>query len=129
MKTTFTKMFFGKWQIGICLFFLASIALGQAVPEYMYFKFDAPGNQTNFASAPVGLNPATLTGMTIGGTGQFGTAMIGDNIYLDGVNTGWATNLPATGWTISMWLNNMPSNTNLNYLFGDVNAASCRLRW
>ncbi len=105
---------------------MGSCLLAQNVPEYMYFKFDAAGNQQNYASAPVGNNPATLTGLTIGGTGQFGTAMIGDNVYLDGLNTGWATSMPAGGWTISMWLNNLPNNTNLNYLFGDVNATSFR---
>ncbi len=124
-----TKVTYSSVAMRIMIFLFAIIGSGilaQNVPEYMYFKFDAPGNQVNSASAPVGNNPATLTGMTIGGTGQFGTAMIGDNIYLDGVNTGWATSMPATGWTISMWLNNLPSNTNLNYLFGDVNATSFR---
>ncbi len=112
------------------IFLLALISSGilaQGVPEYMYFKFDAAGNQTNYASSPVGNNPATLTGFTIGGTGQFGTAMIGDGVVLDGLNTGWATNLPATGWTISMWLNNLlMADNSPDYLFGDVNASSFR---
>jgi large repetitive protein len=126
MRTQFYSLWVVRKALILLFAIIGSGILAQNVPEYMYFKFDAPGNQTNFASAPVGNNPATLTGLTIGGAGQFGTAMIGDNVYLDGLNTGWATNMPATGWTISMWLNNMPSNTNLNYLFGDVNATSFR---
>ena len=98
----------------------------QSVPELMYYKFNTSGNQQNYASSAVGNNPATLTGLTIGSTGQFGAALIGNNVYLDGLNTNWATSLPSTGWTISMWLNNMPSNTTLNYLWGDMNASSFR---
>jgi hypothetical protein len=126
MRTTTLFSFLARMAMVFLFAIICSGILAQNIPEYMYFKFDATGNQINSASSPVGNNPATLTGMTIGGTGQFGTAMIGDNIYLDGVNTGWATSMPAAGWTISMWLNNLPSNTNLNYLFGDVNATSFR---
>ena len=112
------------------IFFFALISSGilaQGVPEYMYFKFDAAGNQQNYASAPVGTNPATLTGLTIGGTGQFGTALVGNYTANNYLNTGWATNLPSTGWTISVWLNNISSgNSNPNYLFGDINANSFR---
>ena len=67
---------------------ISSGILAQGVPEYMYFKFDAAGNQTNFASAPVGNNPAILTGLTIGGTGQFGTALQGNYTANNLLNTG-----------------------------------------
>jgi phosphodiesterase/alkaline phosphatase D-like protein len=127
MRTQSTFLLMGKRAMIFLLALISSGILAQGVPEYMYFKFDATGNQQNFASAPVGNNPATLTGLTIGGTGQFGTAMIGDGVVLDGLNTSWATNLPLAGWTISMWLNNMSlADGNPDYLFGDVNAASFR---
>ncbi|TSA27511.1 MAG: hypothetical protein D4R67_05860 [Bacteroidetes bacterium] len=130
MKTTFTKLFSGRWQLFICLFFLVSFAFGQNVPEYMYYKFDAPGNQTNYASAPVGNNPATLDGLTIGSTGEFGTALIGNGLTSSSnrLNTGWATNLPSTGWTISFWVNNLSQvySSAAIYYFGDINAGSFR---
>src|SRR5215213_629910 len=49
------------------------------LPELMYYTFDNPGGATvlNQASAPVGSNPARVRGQTIGGSGQFGSALIG----------------------------------------------------
>ena len=86
------------------LVLITSGLLAQAVPEYMYYKFDAAGNQQNYASSPVGTQPAVLTGLTIGGTGQFGTALQGNGgaSSTNRLNTGWATNLLSTGWTISI---------------------------
>ena len=100
-------------------------------PELMYFKFDAAGNQTNSAFSPVGNNPATLDGQTIGSAGQFGTALIGNSglSQTNRLNTGWATNLPSTGWTISFWVNNLLPNPPLglpNYLFGDASISGLR---
>jgi len=127
MKTNFTKLLAGRWQILICLLLFTSWATGQNVPEWMYFKFDAAGSQTNYASAPVGTNPAPVTGLTIGGTGQFGTALVGNYVANNYMSTGWVTNLPNTGWTISMWVNNISNgNGSPNYLFGDINATSFR---
>jgi hypothetical protein len=127
MKTKFTNIFRGRGIIFLIFMLSCSGIIAQNVPEYMYFKFDASGNQTNFASAPVGNNPATLTGLTIGGTGQFGTALQGNYVANNYLNTGWATSLPSTGWTISVWLNNISSNNSSpNYLFGDINANSFR---
>jgi hypothetical protein len=112
------------------LFMMAGASLlAQAVPEMIYYKFDVAGASVqNQASAPVGLNPAPVLGLTIGGTGQFGLALIGNGgaSSTNYVNTGWATSLPSTGWTISMWLANQPSNTSLYYLWGDPGAASFR---
>jgi len=101
----------------------------QTVPEYMYYKFDAPGDQQNFGSAPVGTNPALLTGLSVGPTGEFGTALIGNGLTSTSnrLNTGWATNLPNTGWTISFWLNNFPPTAATTYyFFGDASAQSFR---
>ncbi|KAA9340933.1 LamG-like jellyroll fold domain-containing protein [Adhaeribacter soli] len=96
-------------------------AFSQAVPELIYYKFDSPGTTVqNQASNPVGTNPATITGATIGGTGQFGTAMVGNggSGAANAVNTGWNPNLGTGDWTISAWFNNIPSSTTVRYLFG-----------
>ena len=129
MKTTFTKLFAGRWQMFVCFFFLVSVAAGQAVPELMYYKFDAAGNQTNYASTPAGTNPAILNGLTIGSTGQFGTALVGNGSTSTSnyLNTGWATNMPSTGWTISFWVDNFAATSSTTYYyFGDNTAASFR---
>ncbi|MBN3036212.1 MAG: carboxypeptidase regulatory-like domain-containing protein [Bacteroidales bacterium] len=102
---------------------------GGDVPEMIYYKFENPGGADvpNDASSPVGNNPAPVLGMTMGGTGQFGSALIGTGASSSTsyVNVGWSVNLPSTGWTISMWLD-IPSSTTLYYLFGDPGASSFR---
>lgn len=110
----------------ICL--ITSGAFSQGVPELMYFKFDSAGNQHNYGSSAVGTNPAVLTGLNVGNTGQFGTALIGTNASSSSnrLSTGWATSLPSTGWTISMWISNLTSSTTLGYIFGDPGASSFR---
>jgi hypothetical protein len=126
MKKQFT-FFASLRRIILFVALLSGLSLwSQTVPEMMYFKFDAPGAQLNSASAPVGTNPAPLTGLTVGGTGQFGTALQGTGAAGNYMSTGWATTMPNTGWTISMWLNGLPSNTTLYYLFGDNTANSFR---
>ena len=95
MKTRFTFFLQLKGILLLLLFMAGLQSFGQNVPEYMYFKFDAPGNQANTASAPVGNNPATLTGLTTGGVGQFGTALQGNYVANNNLNTGWATSLPS----------------------------------
>ncbi|MDP4282720.1 MAG: carboxypeptidase regulatory-like domain-containing protein, partial [Bacteroidota bacterium] len=111
------------------LFMMVQVALfSQTRPELMYYVFNAAGNQTNYALTPVGTNPAPLLGYSIGGSGQFGTGLIGNggSTSSNYLNTGWATNLGTGPWTISMWLNGLPSNTTLYYIFGDPNANSFR---
>lgn len=97
-------------------------------PELLYYKFDEAGSTTtqNFAVPGVGTNPAPVTGQTFGGTGQFGSALIGTGTANHYVNTGWNTALGNGSWTISLWLNNLPNNTTLYYLFGDNTASSFR---
>ncbi len=63
------KQFVRFFQVIFLVLFTSGL-FAQGVPEFMYFKFNAPGNQQNYASAPVGTNPAVLNGLTIGGTGQ-----------------------------------------------------------
>jgi hypothetical protein len=131
METKFTLLHISKKGVLILLLLLLSMGqlFSQAVPEYMYYKFDAAGNQQNYASAPVGTNPAVLTGMTVGSTGQFGTALVGNGSAsgTNRLNTGWATNLTSTGWTISFWVNNFPATSSTTfYYFGDASAGSFR---
>ena len=129
MKNSITFLTLSKGVIVLLLALMPGVLLAQAVPEYMYFKFDAAGNQQNYASAPVGTNPAILDGLTIGSTGQFSTALIGNGLasVTNRLNTGWATNLPSTGWTISFWLNNFPATAaDTYYYFADFTAGRIR---
>ncbi|HRN95614.1 MAG TPA: hypothetical protein PL084_12900, partial [Chitinophagales bacterium] len=98
----------------------ASGAGGGNAPEMMYYKFDVPGTSVaNEASAPVGTNPATVTGLTIGGTGQFGTGLQGTAgpTATNNVNPGW-TGTHNGSWTISFWAN-MPAPSTTRYFFGN----------
>jgi hypothetical protein len=129
MKNNYIIFLLSGTMIMLLLLVITGKAFSQAVPEYMYYKFDAAGNQQNYASAPVGNNPATLNGLTVGSTGQFGTALVGNGLSsgTNNLNTDWATNLSSTGWTISFWVNNFPATAATTfYYFGDASAGSIR---
>jgi energy-converting hydrogenase Eha subunit F len=101
------------------------------LPEILYYIFDETGgNQTtNYAVPGRGFPVAdVLGGLTMGPTGQFGSAVIGSggSSSTDYVNTGWNTDIGTSSWTISMWLNNVPATTTLAYYFGDNTAGSFR---
>jgi photosystem II stability/assembly factor-like uncharacterized protein len=112
----------------VLLVALSCGAFAQNVPELLYYKFNETGGTAtqNFANPGVGTNPAPVTGLTMGGTGQFGAALNGTGVASNFVNTGWNTALGTGSWTVSMWLNNLPSNTTLYYLWGDNTAGSFR---
>jgi hypothetical protein len=104
-----------------------------SVPELIHYKFNNAGGSTvpNEAGSPVGTNPAPVLNQTIGGAGQFGSALIGTGgaANADYVNTGWATRLSSGGWTIALWLNNFDNNTSSgqpSYLLGDSAAGAFR---
>ncbi|MCD4679498.1 MAG: hypothetical protein K8S00_03830, partial [Bacteroidales bacterium] len=127
MKTKFTNVLslIRFSVISFLLLILGSGLYAQAVPELIYYKFNAAGTTVqNEASAPVGTNPAPLIGHTIGGIGQFGSAMISSGTSGDYVNTGWATNLGTGNWTVSMWMGNI--TTAFGYFFGDATCSSWR---
>jgi hypothetical protein len=130
MRKTTTLSLMAKKRIMVFFFVIIGTGnLAQNVPECMYFKFDGTGNQQNYASAPVGNNPATLNGLTVGSTGEFGTALIGNGgvSSSNNLNTGWITNFPSTGWTISFWLNNFPATSSTTYYyFGDATGVTFR---
>lgn len=93
---------------------------GGGLPELMYYKFDVPGNTVqNDATAPVGVNPAPITTLTVGGTGQFGTALqgVGATGNASRVDPGW-TGTHNGSWTISFWMN-APNPTTTRYYFGN----------
>ncbi len=104
---------------------------GYGVPEVLYYLFDETGGTqtTNYAVPGRGSAVAdVLGGLTMGPTGQFGSALIGSggSSSTDYINTGWITDIGTSDWTISLWLNNLPAGTALNYLFGDNTALSWR---
>ncbi|NQV01086.1 MAG: LamG domain-containing protein, partial [Bacteroidia bacterium] len=131
MKQLLTRKISMKWLITAIFVLTGMMTMAQDVPEFIYYKFDDTGSAvTNDASEPVGNNPAPVLGvLSMGGTGQFGTALqsTGGTSSANYVNSGWPVNLtnPA-GFTISLWVNNMPSSTSLYYIFGDNTATSFR---
>jgi hypothetical protein len=123
MKSIFTTLLLVVGSVG-SLF-------SQATPELLYYKFDGTGTSVpNLAlTPPVGTTTATLMGgLTQGPTGQCQGAVIGTGVAssTDYVNTGWATNLTGTSWTISMYTADITPSTTLFYVFGDANAGSFR---
>src|SRR5690554_522548 len=117
----------------LILSFSIGVGYSQDVPELMYFKFDqSTGNQTPNDANPVtrlGGPTGTVNGnLTVGGVGQFGTALIGTASsstanYLD---AGWTGNYTGD-WTISMYLDVTESGSNgTQYFFGSASSSSFR---
>ncbi|MCX6165370.1 MAG: right-handed parallel beta-helix repeat-containing protein [Ignavibacteriae bacterium] len=113
----------------IVIFLLLFIALlikdtyAQSTPDLIYYKFEnnpTTATTPNYAITGVGTNPAPLTSVTLTPGGQFDSCITGTGIASSGINTGWLTDLGLGSWTISMWLNNLPNNTTLYYMFGEV---------
>lgn len=103
----------------------------QNVPELLWYKFDGAGTSVpNLASSPpAGTATATIVGaQTQGGSALCNGTLIGTGASStnDYVNTGWATNLTGTSWTISFRSANVSGTSSLWYIFGDVNATGFR---
>lgn len=102
----------------------------QALPELMYYKFNTTGNLIPNEASPatrVSTN-ATLTGLTVGNNGLTGTALVGNNgaSATNNVSMNWAmSSLGTSDWTIGFWLNNVPANTTIQYIFGDNGTFRC----
>ena len=102
-------------------------------PELLFYEFNESGSSvTNQALTPP-TNTATATFMGAvaqGGTsnGVCGGALLGSGLSssTDYLNTGWATALPAGGWTISFFTKGIGASSTLYYIFGDVNAGGFR---
>ncbi|MBN1634553.1 MAG: choice-of-anchor J domain-containing protein [Ignavibacteria bacterium] len=90
-------------------------------PDLLYYKFEnnTVGFTPNCAYPGVGTNPAPYAVHTLTSGGQFDTCISGTGATNSGVTTGWNNDLGSGSWTISMWLNDLPSNTSLYYLWGD----------
>lgn len=117
----------------ILLFLVLGLGVvsAQSVPEVFWYRFDeTAGTQTqNFAVPGRGTAFApVMGGLTMGPSGQFGDGLIGAGGAggTDYVNTGWATDIGTSSWTISLWLNNLVPGTPLYYFFGDPGAATFR---
>lgn len=101
------------------------------IPEILYYKFDGSGTSIPnlVATPPVGSENAIINGVLTQNTaGICGTGSLvgsGNSSSSDYVNTNWNTNLNSD-WTISFKTSNIPASTNLNYVFGDINAGQFR---
>jgi Concanavalin A-like lectin/glucanases superfamily/Secretion system C-terminal sorting domain len=107
------------------------ISYAQSPPEVLWYKFNETGLDSTQNLALPGSGSAwaqVLGSLSLGPTGQFGDALIGSgNVSsTDYVNTGWIPDLGTSDWTISLWLNNLPAGTALNYLFGGTVAIGWR---
>lgn len=113
----------------------ANGARADSVPDVLHYKFNEIGTSvTNRASSP----PAgTATATIMGSITQTGTDLnfandgyslmgSGNASTTDYLNTGWATNLTGTSWTISVISSNITSSATLFYIFGDLSAGSFR---
>ncbi|MCF8295948.1 MAG: T9SS type A sorting domain-containing protein [Saprospiraceae bacterium] len=109
-----------------CIYF--NNANAQQIPELLYYKFDSPGTTVqNSASSPVGSNPATISGMTIGSTGLSGTALVGTGASssTSKITTGWSASFTGS-WTIAFWTSNIVASSTLWYIWGDPGASGFR---
>jgi phage baseplate assembly protein gpV len=113
----------------ITLFFWMGFLAAQTVPELIYYKFDNGASIVNDASAPVGSNPASITGtgLSVGGTGLSGTALIGAGVTSTGgrISTNWPTTINGS-FTIGFWTSNITPSSTLWYIFGDASALNFR---
>ncbi len=128
MKNIFTRL-----SVAALLFSSVALSAQAPVPELLYYRFNgATANPipNEALTPPPGTTTATIVGgLTLGPTGQCGGALIGNGLSSNSnyVNTGWATNLNGTSWTLSFWTSNVPSTTSTYYILGDVNASSFRV--
>ena len=102
---------------------------GGTFPEVLYYSFNEAGSDStkNDAVPGSGFDWAQVMGaLTLGDAGQCGSAIVGagGSSGTDYINTGWATDIGTSDWTISVWLNNLTAD--FNYLFGDNTAGSWR---
>ncbi len=125
LKKLYIILFISVFVVGL------QTSFAQSPPEVLWYKFDETGSDStqNFAVPGSGTAYAQFVGdQTMGPSGQFGAALIGSGspANANNVNTGWIPDLGTSDWTISMWLNNMPAGTALNYLFGENTTNSWR---
>lgn len=100
------------------------------VPDLLYYTFDEGSGSTtsNLADPGVGSNPASVSGATLTGAGQFGTALTSVSGSGSGVATNWNTSLGTGDWTMALWLDLTGQNSSnaVQYFLGDTGAGSFR---
>lgn len=108
--------------------YYSAVSVGNE-PEMIYYTIENNVGLTtpNTATAPVGANPAPLSGTTaFAAGGQFGSTCIqGNGAGNGGIQTGWNCDLGASAWTIGLWLE-IPTTTVIGYIFGDPGSGSFR---
>lgn len=110
-----------------CMLF--GISYGQ-LPELIHYQFNAPGTSvTNYAIAPVGINPAPITGNLQVAQGGFlnsqGLTGTGSLSGTNKINTGWATRINGS-FTLAFYTAKIPVSNGLTYFFGDQGAGEFR---
>jgi hypothetical protein len=115
----------------VALIFISYRASGQ-IPELMYFKFNSAtgGAVPNDAQAAtrVSTTGTLLAPTTIGGAGQFGTALEGNGAATyatNALNANWPLNLNGQ-WTISLWIKGVNNAIGAYYAFGTTAGTSFR---
>jgi hypothetical protein len=115
------------------LIFSAGILYSQSwyVPELIYYRMhnNTASATMNFASSPVGTNPAPFFGETMTSGGEFDTCIQGTgNTGSNGILPGWNCSLGSGNWTISFWIKDLAEVVTNNpvYLFGDPGSNSFR---
>ncbi len=101
------------------------------VPELIYYRMhnNTPTTTVNFASSPVGTNPAPYSGEIMTSGGEFDTCIQGTgSTGTNGILPGWNCNLGSGNWTISFWIKDLAEVVANNpvYLFGDPGSGSFR---
>jgi hypothetical protein len=103
------------------------------VPELIYYRFENNPTSTstpNYASAPVGTNPAPVMGLPFNTGGEFDTCITGTGGTgsSSSINTGWNCSLGSGNWTISFWVSNLAETSSGSpcYLFGDAGSTTFR---
>ena len=133
----------GRWKstssrigamLSLTLFAGTSFAAVPPIPEIIHYQFDEAGTSvTNRASSPpVNAGSATLMGGLTQGASIAGTHIMsvvgsGNSSSTDYVNTGWATNLTGSAWSISFFSSEVAPSTTLFYIMGDANSGSFRI--
>lgn len=128
---SFTAVNTGSSPLTATITVTPSMGSAGIVPELLYYKFNGSSTTVpNLASAPPsGTNNAIIEGVqTQGGSAICDGTLIGSGgaSNTDRVNTGWATNLNGTSWTISFKTSNIQPSATLYYIFGDPTATSFR---
>lgn len=132
-KSTSTSSWIGV-MLSLTLFAGTSFAAVPPVPEIIHYQFDEAGILvTNRASSPpVNAGSATLMGGLTQGAPIAGTHLMavvgsGNSSSTDYVNTGWATNLTGSAWSISFFSSEVAPSATLFYIMGDDSAESFRI--